>query len=769
MGPLDHPGLRLVEEQIERGDLQRAQQLLARLDDSRALRHGISYLATRLLFERGRLDKQRVIERLRDLVKHAAPFPEAEAMLRAAENGTLRRTRSRMLEAQEAPDAEQAKSIEQLFKKSRSTAPSLPSIPKAPALPNFTPSPDRSPSYAPPESEQEPVSSRRPGVVAFARAQPTLNAEEREMQTTRPPREEAVEIRSGRPPAFDDAAAPSVIDIAALLDEARFEEALNCLERSTLTGPDQQLLRARALHGQGWRKQALAALEPLCQAPLLEPELRGSCARLLVELDELDRAIEQGERAHHDDPDSPFLRLTLAWSKLRALRRSGERRLVEEAQTLLDGIQARNLPLPALVLALRACVQAHAGDAERAIALAQRALSLDSRAPDALWAMSIGSARLRRQHDAKQAFLRLLNLNLDEARLLRKALQALGAPISDAPRALDLEFGSAAAFWHPLENMLVNGERAPVIIRLDELCRERLGELTAGGGRHDFSTIAEFAAGLFTTLPVFHHFAPFDHSLWSVPRVAAALDVLYGTEPLSTPLPDSNLVLLIGAYLGEVLRGSRGGTWSGAPDDLSAVSVNCEDTRWRPFELVFARLRRGLSLSVEQTIALTHPGADPWNQRVQTSASPPLPWAPRAWPEPSTIEQLGRSVVQSVIGVYCRDIAQSPLDWSFASLRALDQYLSLVAPLKAPPDDDPVFARRLAVLLGAYLGETLREAAGGHWLYERCAHVEADAYVMKLADVRTATPLTQVMARVIGDSEVSIVEYAGSLLNLLEE
>src|SRR5262245_7579454 len=89
MGPLDHPGLRLIEEQINRGELPRAQQHLAALGDSAALRHGTSFLATRLLFERGRLEPHEVAERLRDLLKLAAPFPEAEAMLKAAEEGSL--------------------------------------------------------------------------------------------------------------------------------------------------------------------------------------------------------------------------------------------------------------------------------------------------------------------------------------------------------------------------------------------------------------------------------------------------------------------------------------------------------------------------------------------------------------------------------------------------------------------------------------------------------------------------------------------------------
>ncbi|HMJ11630.1 MAG TPA: tetratricopeptide repeat protein [Polyangiaceae bacterium] len=768
-GPLDHPGLRRIEQHLDHGELQDAQKLLSSLEDAAGLRHGLSYLTTRLLFERGRLDAGEVAQRLRDLLKLVAPFPEAQTLLASAEGNALQRASASGAASAEpvraaAPDAQ---SIDALFKSRNRPSPSLPRIPKAPGLPNFTPSPDDRPSYAPPKPIEDAIPSLLPHGLPFAHTHPHLSDEERARETTRPPQTNSRRIRSGPPPALDEGATPSVIDIAALLDEARYAEALECIERTGSNGPDQQLLRARALHGEGRRKEATLALVPLCSAPLLEPELRGSCARLLIELDELEQALEQSDRAHHDEPDSPFLRLTLAWAKLRVARRSGERRLIEEAEQLLEGIQAHNLPLPALVLSLRACVQAHIGDPDEAMATAERALATDSRSADAAWAMGVAAARLGRPDDAKQAFLRLLNLSLVEARLLRRELNALGAPITDAPRAPHLEFMSQSArLWHPYENALVAGERSRVASGMEEMCRVALAELNQTGKAHDFPAVASVAANLFSRAPIWHHFAPFDLSLWSMPRVAAVLDLIYGPEPSAIASDDAALIQLVGSYIGETLRQTRGGTWLHEGGELLSAAVECDRRQWRPFELVVARLRRGMILTLGQAPSIAG-GATPWNHRVQIPVSPPVPWGEAPWPDPSRIEQIARAVIDSVVGVYSRQMSEGPLDLSIESLGALDRYLALVAPLEAVLDENPVWARRLAVLIGAYLGETLRELMGGRWVTEDCAQVHADRYVVVLANSVRITPIAQVMSRVTGDSDLTLIEYASRLFHKL--
>src|ERR1700759_1506596 len=89
-GPLDHPRLLEIEERLDRAEIDAAQRLLADLGDLQVHRVAITYFATRLLYQRGRLDAAGVVERLRELVQIEPEFPQPSAMLSAAELGTLR-------------------------------------------------------------------------------------------------------------------------------------------------------------------------------------------------------------------------------------------------------------------------------------------------------------------------------------------------------------------------------------------------------------------------------------------------------------------------------------------------------------------------------------------------------------------------------------------------------------------------------------------------------------------------------------------------------
>ncbi|MCA9644240.1 MAG: hypothetical protein KC492_26280, partial [Myxococcales bacterium] len=88
-GPLDQPRLREIDELLDARELDRAAGALMQLGDMELFRHATTYLTTRLLFLRGRLDLPGVAQRLEDLLKEVADFPEAEAMLDAARSGEL--------------------------------------------------------------------------------------------------------------------------------------------------------------------------------------------------------------------------------------------------------------------------------------------------------------------------------------------------------------------------------------------------------------------------------------------------------------------------------------------------------------------------------------------------------------------------------------------------------------------------------------------------------------------------------------------------------
>src|SRR5215475_13488460 len=84
-GPLDHPELLEVQALLDQSDVTEAQRLLARLGNRPELAHGVTFLTTRLLHLRGRLDHAGLAERLRDLVAEAPDFLEAVALLSQSE------------------------------------------------------------------------------------------------------------------------------------------------------------------------------------------------------------------------------------------------------------------------------------------------------------------------------------------------------------------------------------------------------------------------------------------------------------------------------------------------------------------------------------------------------------------------------------------------------------------------------------------------------------------------------------------------------------
>ncbi|HEX7669466.1 MAG TPA: hypothetical protein VF395_07785, partial [Polyangiaceae bacterium] len=79
-GPLDYPELREVEALLDTRDIAEAQRRLARMGDRADLADGVSYLTTRLLHARGRLDLEGMADRLRELVSRLPQFPEAQKL-----------------------------------------------------------------------------------------------------------------------------------------------------------------------------------------------------------------------------------------------------------------------------------------------------------------------------------------------------------------------------------------------------------------------------------------------------------------------------------------------------------------------------------------------------------------------------------------------------------------------------------------------------------------------------------------------------------------
>jgi hypothetical protein len=81
-GPLTDERLGAVEACLNEGRLDEAQLKLVALGGETALGPGVSYLTTKLLFLRGRLDSESVRDRLHEVIAECPDFPEAETLLR---------------------------------------------------------------------------------------------------------------------------------------------------------------------------------------------------------------------------------------------------------------------------------------------------------------------------------------------------------------------------------------------------------------------------------------------------------------------------------------------------------------------------------------------------------------------------------------------------------------------------------------------------------------------------------------------------------------
>ena len=823
-GPLDHPRLLEIEERLDRAEIDAAQRLLADLGDLQVHRVAITYFATRLLYQRGRLDAAGVVERLRELVQIEPEFPQASAMLSAAERGTLRPDREGFQRATMDPGPSSAREVDtvpplEIIQPVRTessgptielgaedldtdhdqllmdtpltplTAPSdpksnaeprrslsMPEIPRAPMLPRFTPPSNLMPSYAPgarsaslqfelelpaPEEPEEPEEPARdttppnepappPSSVKHGHVPPDT-ARDREPETVRDrqaePLPDTEPVREPEPETVRDfrSVAPAFVRVR---------------------GPESMLDRARTLWDQGVHDRALAHLERLEHAPLLDPELRAECARFLVEAGESERAIVQARHAMQDEPTSPLVQLTLAWALVRAARRRPNREMIDEAESVLSRVRVKPGPLPALTQALRAVILAEKGDAERAITTAKLALKLDPLVLDAEAAIGLAAARLGRMAEAEAAWERLHELSPEEAERLGDRLQRLGVTLRDLGATSARSAHSAVRLWDKLEIALFSGEQAQVIAAFEQgAARELLG-LVGESATDAIPLLATMAAAFFTTAPVWRHFAPFDLSLGSIARIEAVLDVMYGRAPREALARAAYPAqVMLASYVGECLRQGYGGTWLGSLAVPETVFVDAEHTRFAPFHELRLRLEQGKPLLFEGTEGRQGRAS---GAPIKMPVAPPAPWDPAQWPSPRLLPRLGLAFSQSVVELYCAEFGGGPLDRSAVGLHSLDNYVALIAPAQGRSAVGARWVERASVLVGAYLGEVLREAVGATWRDVIGAPIGPESYTLLLPDGGATHPITRAYDRLSGRSTELLSYYAAQLIDDLQ-
>ncbi len=801
--------------------------MLAQLGVGQEHVHATTYFATRILYQRGKLDLSGVIARLSELLRSCPDFAEARAMLAAAERGTLRPDAKSFNAATVPPPP--AASDESRDEDERSTdpgeappsapllearlkTPQAPGIPRAPLVPRFTPRENVAPSYAPPpeleltppsldlrlrESSRAPqpgpadsrpqgdtVSAPPPSSGRYPSLQP-VDIDLSALDESAPePGERNTAPSPGAPRA--PAEPPTVFAIATWLSERDFERALAAVEQLGVeSSAELSLLEVRALLGLGRKAAARRALDRLCRAPLIEPDLRGAAARLLLELGDVDRAETQARRAHAEDPAAELSRLTLAWTLARSDAWLPSPRSAAELAELLAAIEPESSAMPALAHALAALVLLQTSP-EAARQAVDAALSLDESSIDALAVAAVVARKQGRDADARRLEKRLLDADAHAADELAAALASLEASPRERPRVgaapaaaaparvpaaaaparvpaaggLGLKqplVGSGSSPWDDKELRLAQGDGRAPLFDFEQGLSRRLEAVPARAAAEELSFAAMVTARYLTEAPVSRHFAPYDLSLFSIARLDAALSLLYRSAVGPRTELRSRVLLGLGAYAGECLRQAYAGEWLGAAADLRSLHVEGQGLCFAPFRDMDARLQRGEPLQVGES-PLPHPGAEPLGQRVALDVAPPAPWAPATWPEGSKLSELGGRLGESPVGLYCASV-ELPLDLSFASLRSLDRYVTLLAPPLAPADPEAIWVRRAAVLVGAYLGEVLRSTHGGEWELTR-GELRPEAYRVALPGGAKALPVAAAFERLSGRRLEQPSDYA---------
>jgi hypothetical protein len=483
-------------------------------------------------------------------------------------------------------------------------------------------------------------------------------------------------------------------------------------------------------------------------------------------------------------------RLTLAWAVARHDAWMLSPRGTAELNELLEDFTPESSPLPALGYALSALSLLKISP-EAARQAADAALALDAASPDALAVASVVAERQGRINDAKRLFQRLRdvdhhaadelaatlgNLQPEQPRAVSSpmnasvppapvhARQAAARPAAAAERPATVSARPPAAAksglispWDDKEQRLVLGDGKAALFDFEQQLARRLEAITGRGGSEELARAALATARYLTESPVTRHFAPYDFSLFSIARLDVALGLLYrgGVGP-RTELR-SRALLGLGAYSGETLRQAFAGEWTGGTVDLLRMHIEGPGLCFSPFSDMNARLQNATPLEVGD-VPMPHPGAEPLGQRVALSVAPPTPWDPAPWPDVALMPELGGSLRESPVGLYCAGV-ELPLDLSFASLRSLDRYVTLLAPPLAPSDPEAAWIRRAAVLVGAYVGEVLRATRGGNWEPIR-GEIRAEVYRVVLPGGAKALPVAAAFERLSGRRLEQPSDYA---------
>jgi hypothetical protein len=313
--------------------------------------------------------------------------------------------------------------------------------------------------------------------------------------------------------------------------------------------------------------------------------------------------------------------------------------------------------------------------------------------------------------------------------------------------------------WDPVELDLASGRVESALSALEKQAGQRLDQLVARR-MPELETVAEHAADFLGGAPIVCHFPAFDLSIGSLARLDAALS-LFARRPQRAPR--YALSVLLSAYVGECVRRASNGKWQGrlAEPDMATIERPRGDS-YQPWRAVHLAMTEGRPIRIAAGVSLP-PGSE-LGAHARRPIEPPTAWDPEPWPDFELFQLIGRVVTGSVLGTWAARMAQVPLDRTLGSLSAIDDYLSLLATSVVTPEASGGWARRAAVLTGAYTGEVLCLSGGARWSENPDAPPGPLRYEIVTPDGAATYPVLWTLERLRGQGRTSISERARSLL-----
>jgi hypothetical protein len=432
------------------------------------------------------------------------------------------------------------------------------------------------------------------------------------------------------------------------------------------------------------------------------PRLLAAIAQLQLWAGDPATACSVAERALASAEGDPTVRLIHAWCLLRAARQRDDDTALPAVREWLERAQPTRFSERSLLQAVRAGVEVRVGDPQLGRWLAQEALRRNRDSEDALAALAEAAGVLGDTPKARAAYQQLVHDFDETAKNLRARMRRLGV-LEEGPLSVE-------SCWLPLENALTVGAL--------DVARRGLEEQAEGvrsGNPSPGPAASESARNFLSLSPVFRHFGSYDYSFLSLERLEVGITLLYGTA--SRPIEESEsgaLLDICGRYLGETLCRGAGLAWTGPNQSLcSGRGLELD-----PGRLMRDRVSHGQHAPLRTVIDRVR--ARGGAEIVSAAPDGPAP-APELqnltgnWPTAAAAQRLARALRHSPVGRYTELYASGPLDLSRGSLRALEDYLALVAPYARPLSAGTAWTRWVTTLAGAYVGETVRRTLDGLW------------------------------------------------------